>query len=185
MPRKKWPAHMRKKRYQPKQRLDGTFKKPQVGKYKANGRRIDGKWFASGAEADRYEQLKVMAEGQAIERLRLQVPFAIQINGKHVCNYVADFTYYISTPHGLEHVVEDVKGFPTTEYRLKKKLVEAYHQIIIHELPGKALKHFEGLPAPACKPIIDRLEAEKKERARIRKEKRKLKAVQDQLEAAA
>jgi len=47
-----------------------------------------------------------------------------------VTTYVADFRY--KNKEGKE-VVEDVKGFKTAIYRLKKKLVKAYYGISILE----------------------------------------------------
>jgi hypothetical protein len=44
------------------------------------------------------------------------------MNGTKVFTYKADFSYFTDK----ERVVEDVKGFKTPVYKLKKKLVEAY-----------------------------------------------------------
>jgi hypothetical protein len=54
----------------------------------------------------------------------------VEVQGKLICTYVADFKYL---ENGKE-VVEDVKGFKTPVYKLKKKLVEAIYGIEIIEI---------------------------------------------------
>jgi hypothetical protein len=46
-----------------------------------------------------------------------------------VVHYVADFVY---TENG-QQIVEDVKGFKTREYKAKKKMMAAQHDIEIRE----------------------------------------------------
>jgi hypothetical protein len=117
------------------------------GKYNAAGERIDGRWFASAAEARRYEQLKRMVDSGQIERLELQPMFPIVVNGAMICKYKADFRYQVLDPRGrvLDVVVEDVKGMLTDVYVMKKKLVEALHGVKIHELPSRLVGKWEGL----------------------------------------
>lgn len=149
MSRKVIPQHRKKKRYVPKHRVDGTFKKPKLGKYNAKGRHVDGHWFASGAEADRYELLKEMVEDGKISRLELQPTYPIQIDGHPICTYRADFRYFKHEPNGAVQaiIVEDVKGMRTEIYMLKKKLVEAKHRIKIYEVPAKKIQLTAGLTA--------------------------------------
>jgi len=92
---------------------------------------IDGKVFASKKEAHHYLILKSLSEAGAITRLQVQTVFSFELNGKTLFKYLADFTYHDS--EGKYHVV-DVKGFRTPTYRLKKKLVEAFHGVIIEEV---------------------------------------------------
>ena len=82
---------------------------------------VDGVTFDSGAEARRYGELKLLERAGEIENLELQPKFDCIIDGKKVCRYRADFSYFTKE----KRVVEDVKGFKTPVYRLKKKLVEA------------------------------------------------------------
>lgn len=70
-----------------------------------------------------------MQRAGQITELRRQVPYVIEINGKHICKWIADFVYL---KDGIEHV-EDSKGFKTPEYRLKRKLVEAIYGFRILE----------------------------------------------------
>ena len=92
---------------------------------------VDGIKFDSIREAKRYRELWMMSQAGAISRLKLQVPFACNVNGKNVCTYIADFTYLKADGTS---VVEDVKGMKTPVYRLKKKLVEAIYGIEIREV---------------------------------------------------
>jgi len=100
-----------------------------VPKYRAKPKTIDGIYFASTKEANRYKELKLLTRAGIIHGLRTQVSFTLEINKVHICRYVADFVYF----ENGEKVVEDVKGFITPSYRLKKKLMKAIHGIIIKE----------------------------------------------------
>lgn len=73
----------------------------------------------------------------AIQNLHRQVKFELipsqRIDGKVVeraCGYVADFLYQQDD----ELIVEDVKGYKTPEYRIKKKLMLWRHGIRIKEV---------------------------------------------------
>lgn len=86
--------------------------------------------FDSKKEAERFDELVLLLKAGKIEKLALQVPFTLQegftnADGQKVrpIKYIADFVYL---EHGLidKWIVEDVKGFKTSEYRLKKKLFE-------------------------------------------------------------
>lgn len=162
-----------KKKYQPKHRKDGSFKRSKLGKYNNRGYRLDGRFFHSEAEANRYSQLKVLVATGAITHLECQVPYQIHIDGALICTYYADFRYITTEPHAM--VIEDVKGQRTETFALKKKLVEAKHKIKIIELPASWLKLYENLHALDCLPIIAEQEKLKKQRASERKEKRRLK----------
>jgi hypothetical protein len=117
------------------------------GKYNAKGRRIDGIWFASEAEAIRYVQLKEMQDKGMIDKLSTQVSFRCTVNGKLICTYRADFQYMTLDDRGssIDRVVEDVKGMITDVYRIKKKLVEAIFSFEIKEIPSKSLRVFKHL----------------------------------------
>ena len=95
---------------------------------------VDGFVFASGAEARRYGELKMLEQAGEISELQLQVAYHLDVNGVHVCDYVADFVYQTTEDGGRRTVVEDVKGKKTKEYRLKKKLMEAVHGVTIVEV---------------------------------------------------
>ena len=101
-----------------------------MSKYKNIKTEVDGIVFDSKAEARRYAELRLLEKANEISDLRLQYPFECKINKKKICTYRADFDYY----EGDQWVVEDVKGFKTQVYRLKKKLVEALYGVEIREV---------------------------------------------------
>lgn len=90
---------------------------------------VDGIAFDSRAEARRYGELKLLERGGAIGGLRVQVPYPVVVNGIRICKYIADFVYVEA---GAE-IVEDVKGYRTAVYRLKKRLVEACYGLKVKE----------------------------------------------------
>jgi hypothetical protein len=104
----------------------------KTSKYNNVKTEVDGIIFDSKKEAARYSKLKDgMAAGE-ISTLELQKDFSIFINEIKICKYLCDF-YYFNTRTGL-WVVEDVKGYKTPLYRLKKKLVEASWGVKIVEI---------------------------------------------------
>ena len=102
-------------------------------KYNAKKVELDGVIFDSQSEAKHYwHTLKPRAEAGDITNLQMQPVYRCEINGKLICKYIADFTYVewvIAGPEGQlgRQVVEDVKGFKTPIYNLKKKLVQALY----------------------------------------------------------
>ena len=91
---------------------------------------FDGHRFDSKKEGLRYLVLADMARHGEIEELALQPRFPVEIEGKKICTYVADFQYLKDG----ELIVEDVKGVRTPVYRLKKKMVEALYPFEITEI---------------------------------------------------
>ena len=93
-------------------------------KYKAKKVKLDGYNFDSQAEAKHYwHTLKPQLERGEISHLEVHPSYTIEIDGVKICKYMADFRYF----SGRSRIVEDVKGFKTPVYRLKKKLVEAMY----------------------------------------------------------
>lgn len=81
--------------------------------------------FDSQAERDRYIELRLLEKAERISDLRVHPPYLLQEkftdrNGvKHqAIFYVADFEYI---EDGIT-VVEDVKGYATDVFKLKKKM---------------------------------------------------------------
>ena len=132
---------LRSRQTSPKRGTAGTAgkKSGRKGKYNAAGLRIDGIFFHSKAEGERYEQLKELLASGAIDGLRLQPPFDCTVNNRKVCTYRADFQYDIVDDRGsvIRTVIEDVKGMITDIYKIKKKLVEACYDVKILEIPSK------------------------------------------------
>jgi hypothetical protein len=99
----------------------------------------------------------MMQKAGEIRGLEVHPKYEICVNGKKICNFVADFAYLVplrkTVPEGtiinvvwidgkgFEMVVEDVKAFDkksqkfrtTAVYRLKKKLLLATKSIEIRE----------------------------------------------------
>ena len=84
--------------------------------------------FDSKKEANRYGELRLLEMAGKIRELKRQVQFVLQPafkkNGKTIraITYIADFEYY-DLEQG-KYIVEDVKGYKTKEYQLKKKMFE-------------------------------------------------------------
>ena len=94
------------------------------GKYNAKRTEVDGVVFDSQKEARRYSQLKLMERAGEIEDLELQPRFDFVLNGYKIGFYKADFRY-VRKSDGVP-VIEDVKGYKTDVYRLKKRMVAAF-----------------------------------------------------------
>jgi hypothetical protein len=107
----------------------------RCGKYNAKKTVLDGVTYASKLEARRANELAMLERAGAIVGLQRQVPFDLNVNGHLICRYIADFCY--TTAETGESVVEDVKGMLTPEFRLKAKLMEAIHGIVIQVWTGK------------------------------------------------
>ena len=100
---------------------------------------VNGHVFDSKKEANRYEELRLLEKAGAIKDLRTQVKFKLipaqrdEATGKVVereCSYKADFVY----EEDGKTVVEDVKGFRTKEYVIKRKLMLWRYGIRIKEV---------------------------------------------------
>ena len=95
----------------------------------------DGITFDSRKEAARYRTLKALLSTGQIADLQVHPRFPLIVNQTLVCVYIADFSY-IDMRNG-KSVVEDVKSPITAKlsaYRIKKKLMEALHNITIREV---------------------------------------------------
>ena len=104
-----------------------------MNKYRNRKTEVFGILFDSKHEAGQYIILKTRLDAGEITDLHCQVQYACDVNGQHVCNYFADFTYL----ENGELVVVDAKSEATRKdktYRIKKKLVEALYKIEIIEV---------------------------------------------------
>ena len=109
------------------------FKFKKSSKFGAKKTMVDGITFDSKWESERYGQLKAMERGGIVTDLELQVKYDIVINDIKICKYIADFVYKEESPDGkIKEIVEDAKGFETPEFKLKKKLMKAVHNIDIY-----------------------------------------------------
>lgn len=103
-----------------------------MSKYRAKKVEVDGIIFDSKKEANRYSELKWLEIGGVIENLRLQVPFVLIDKSEHgrAIKYIADFVY----TEGDREIVEDVKGFKTDVYKIKKRLLAERYGIEVREI---------------------------------------------------
>jgi hypothetical protein len=106
-------------------------------KYKAKKTTVDGITFDSKAEAKRYQELKLIERAGQIKNLSLQPRFMLQGGFKNIhtgkkeraIEYVADFQYEDNNVI----IVEDCKGFKTSDYKIKRKLfIYQYQDIYKH-----------------------------------------------------
>jgi len=106
-------------------------KKPKYGSKKTV---VDGIKFDSLKEANRYCVLKLLGKAGKIRGLEVHPILRLVVNGRHVCDYEGDFSYYL--PETGQRVIEDVKSEITRKnraYRIKVKLVHACYGIEILE----------------------------------------------------
>lgn len=122
-----------------------------MNKYKAQKSTVNGITFDSRKEARRYSELLLLQSAGVIRDLQMQVKYELipaqyetyerySIRGKRLqdgqrlvekaCEYRADFVYY----EDGKLVVEDVKGFRTKDFIIKRKLMLHKYGIKIREV---------------------------------------------------
>lgn len=100
---------------------------------------IDGIKFDSKKEANRYQELKLMQRASIISDLQRQVKYVLIPSQKgddgrvieRPCTYIADFVYI---DENGKTVVEDTKGYRTSDYKIKRKLMLYIHGVKINEI---------------------------------------------------
>ena len=90
----------------------------------------------STGEARRCDELSLMQEGGLIRDLKAhpQVRFRLDVQGQHICDYLADFVY-LDNERNAE-VVEDYKGHQTEVSKFKLKLMAAVHGVNVELVRG-------------------------------------------------
>ncbi len=117
--------------------MAGTPARAKRPKYSNKKIVLDGETFDSKAECRRYQELLILRRTGQISDLKRQVAFELVPSVKLLgaaratpaIRYFADFTY-------IENgalVVEDTKGYLTTEYKMKRHMMKAVHGIDIRE----------------------------------------------------
>lgn len=100
------------------------WKMRRESKYWAKRTEVDAIDFDSLKEAEKYWELKILEKAWKISKLKLQPKFLLQESFKYnwkterAITYIADFSY----EQDSQIVIEDVKGFKTDIYKLKRKL---------------------------------------------------------------
>lgn len=95
--------------------------------------------FDSQSEQRRWHELQLLERAGEIRDLVLHPRFSLDINGHHICDYVADYGYQCPhrDPDGFVFwigIVEDRKAGTITQtdvFRLKRKLMKALHNVDI------------------------------------------------------
>jgi hypothetical protein len=98
-----------------------------------------GAMHQSRLEARRCTELTLMERGGLIRDLKAhpQERYRLDVNGVHVCDYMADFVYF-DIERNCE-VVEDTKGWQTDISKFKLRLMLGVHGISV-ELVRRAGK---------------------------------------------
>jgi hypothetical protein len=121
-----------------KGRIEGkqTAKKIK-NKYKAKKTDYRGHTYDSKKEADYARGLDLLMQSKdprAPLSWERQIKLKVSINDKHICYYIVDFV--VKYDDRVEYI--DVKGYKKgcayQMFRLKKKMVEAFHGIEIKEV---------------------------------------------------
>lgn len=102
---------------------------PKPHKYRAIATVVDGIWFPSKKEANRWIELQLLKRAGSIKFLRRQPRYDLLVGNTKIGVYVADFEYL----DNYELVPEDCKGVKTDLYKWKKKHFEAQYGIKIRE----------------------------------------------------
>ena len=104
-------------------------------KYNAKGVRIDDIYFPSTLEANRYKDLKLLAQAGEIDSLNIHPRYPIVIKDQHICFVVLDFSYHDQKTN--QWIYEDSKGRDLSESKLRRKLFEVmYNRKVL--VTGKA-----------------------------------------------
>jgi hypothetical protein len=101
---------------------------------KYGNKRTNG--YASAREAKRAAELKLLEKAGEIVELQEQFKYPLIDKDQlgRAISYVADFTYGEKQSDGsLKLVVEDVKGFKTPVYKLKRRMLFAKYGVEIRE----------------------------------------------------
>ena len=110
-----------------------------MSKYKNRKTTVEGITFDSKKEAARFQELRLLERAGEIQDLHCQVsielvPAQRDAKGKLVerpVKYLADFVYQNCATG--ERVVEDVKGYRTDVYKIKRRLMKHLYGIDIKE----------------------------------------------------
>ena len=99
----------------------------KYNKYSNNRTVIGGITFDSKKEAKRYLELKLLEKAGEICDLQLQKTFLLVEKQKDesAVTYKADFAYYDNKKQ--QWIAEDVKGYKTKEYIIKRKLFKSIY----------------------------------------------------------
>lgn len=115
-------------------------------KYSNKKIKIDGFKFDSLAEGRHYIDLKLMLKSGLIENLEVHPRIEYYIGCKRIFTYTADFSFNEISDKTL--IIHDVKGFETSTFRLKWKIVRhAYPEVKMFKIVrGKPIEEIIKQP---------------------------------------
>jgi hypothetical protein len=106
-------------------------------KYNAKPCIVDGIRFASKFEAKIYGDVKLLVKSGCVASVILQKKFPLFGKSGKICIHIVDF--FITFKDGHSEVWE-AKGFPTQEWKLKRKLFEDNYPSIKYVVHSKGKK---------------------------------------------
>lgn len=95
-------------------------------KYGARQVYLDRILFASNAEAKRYGELRLLEFGGFITRLVVHPAFPLEVDGKRIGTYRADFRYLTKGGEVVEDVKSPATAIKETFVRTKKHIAAQY-----------------------------------------------------------
>ncbi len=101
-------------------------------KYNNKKIEVDGIKFDSQKEANYYGTLKMRKLAGEIKDFEMQKVYRVEIEGKLICKYIADFVVHYTGGFQVIDVKSDITR-TNPVYRLKKKLIEAIYKFTIIE----------------------------------------------------
>lgn len=106
----------------------GTLLNEKPHKYGAKRETcLYGHPHASRKEAMWCVKLHEMQKEGQIRDLKMQHIFDLDIGVTHICKHIVDFSYYQCFGGAMPLTVLEVKGMPTPEWKLKKKMFNALY----------------------------------------------------------
>lgn len=96
----------------------------RYNKYNATKTTVGGYTYQSAKEARYSMWLDSEVAAGRIKSYKRQYKMSLDVNGKHIANYYADFLVYHD--NGVKEII-DVKGILTDLFRLKWRLAQALY----------------------------------------------------------
>lgn len=104
---------------------ESLYGRKKGGRYKV-AKKEDRTWnnivFDSKHEMEEFIPFTLLEKAGTVTELKRQVRFCLNVNGKHICDYIADWT---CRDLDKRLCVYDAKGHETAEFVIKRKLFEA------------------------------------------------------------
>ncbi len=99
-----------------------TYFQRKGNKYNAKKKEYKGYYYASGKECARAVELDLLVAGKEIKEWKKQITLPLYFKDYKITTYRMDFVLYEKDG---SITLEEIKGFETYEYKLKRNLLEA------------------------------------------------------------